>query len=114
MPVRLTSQSESNPSRAWRWSLETTASGTYLPDPTTRSPIRDRHGGRTLGRSWLIGRPWGGRAPGTEGDYRKEPGRFRRLPPAARESHIAVTDDPPMPEIGPAGKPNRPITRRSA
>src|SRR5262245_21429305 len=75
MPVRLTIQSESNPSRAWRWSLETTASGTYFPDPTIRSPIRDRHGGRTVGRSVVMRGPWGGgRAPGTGGDYRKRGG----------------------------------------
>src|SRR6478736_2002859 len=53
MPVRLTIQSESNPSRACRWSLPTTMSGTYLPVPTTRTPIRDRHFG--LGARSLIG-----------------------------------------------------------
>src|SRR5205823_4600454 len=55
MPVRLTIQSESNPSRACRWSLPTTMSGTYLPVPTTRTPIRDRHFGRGRGRWVLIG-----------------------------------------------------------
>ena len=52
-------------------------SGTYLPVPTTRTPISDRHFGLDEGRSLLIGSKsaqWvaGSRATAVEWDYTNE------------------------------------------